>query len=782
MKKPSKKLKLLVVFSEKFSDWESCKVISHGLKSAYEALEKNKSYDIQWLPISTTLSETYHGSFKKISEVYSLKEKLKEMKPDRMIFIDHLPHPLHLIEAFLKSEPKLTLPPIDIHVYGDFTFFASQWAKFGRLLKRHPLRLICSSPKQSALLSGFLSDKSAPTVQTLFFPVDPSKYFYDAESKSRMRKKWGIGANDKIILYTGRLSLQKNIVRLIQEFAKLHDTISEPVHLLIAGVFDDIGAGIFGINTPEGYYFSRVEIALQALREKVRSKIHFLGQIKQNELRDAYCASDVFTSLSLYHDEDYGMSVAEALSCGLPAVISDWGGFSSFAKSEYFSHAVPVALHNNGLLLSSSTLQENLKKNLSKVLSDEKRLILSKKFSEDFSIAAATRRLQESFQIENPVFGGFNWKLDFLASTVHPGKPRDSFMPKKGAFYEDIYQPYFTEKLEKNMQWNLKEDLAVWLYDYLEVSQRKPYTEAKPEAKDLIGNFWPFCEPYFSALQPVFLFEGWKKESVALGKRWQARDGVLPLYWFFRSAAPSDFPAKLWVHRDLENLVPPIWQEHVGLYHIESKAAEASFSEPDSLLITGLMSPPFINEDELESRLDYLIEKMGPERMKKLRIFIFMPFRGSSLFWSHFHEEIYLSMPLKIIKKLGAQVQPIGWQQLDAIKSLRNFLYFELNEGWVIKDTSIMHMALARGARLLDSPTKAIADSETVELSRYHHVRLSKPGNFKRKSKQENHEEIINEYFKIGEFLYKKRFNPVFPEWYQSFCKSSLGKQLQKSV
>lgn len=70
--------------------------------------------------------------------------------------------------------------------------------------------------------------------------------------------------------------------------------------------------------------------------------IHFLGKLNSAQLLEAYNGSDLFVSFSTYNDEDYGMSVAEALSCGLPCLLSNWGGFSSFANYSQSVELVPV--------------------------------------------------------------------------------------------------------------------------------------------------------------------------------------------------------------------------------------------------------------------------------------------------------------------------------------------------------------------------------------------------------------------------------------------------------
>ena len=69
---------------------------------------------------------------------------------------------------------------------------------------------------------------------------------------------------------------------------------------------------------------------MSLLPDKIKSKIIFQPFAPLEDLKTIYNACDCFVSLSTYHDEDYGMSVIEALSCGLPLVLSDWAGYSGF--------------------------------------------------------------------------------------------------------------------------------------------------------------------------------------------------------------------------------------------------------------------------------------------------------------------------------------------------------------------------------------------------------------------------------------------------------------------
>ena len=64
----------------------------------------------------------------------------------------------------------------------------------------------------------------AGAVQYCPFPVDRTIYHADQELRNHWRKDLGLADTDLVILYTGRLSLQKNSVRMLDEVVKFAKT------------------------------------------------------------------------------------------------------------------------------------------------------------------------------------------------------------------------------------------------------------------------------------------------------------------------------------------------------------------------------------------------------------------------------------------------------------------------------------------------------------------------------------------------------------------------------
>ena len=108
---------------------------------------------------------------------------------------------------------------------------------------------------------------------------------------------------------------------------------------------DDLAIPYLGKEALPGTFYFHWE---ESIREYgLDDKVSYLGNLSKEELFELYNGSDCYISLSSHNDEDYGMSPAEALSTGLPCILSQWGGFISFAQ--YFPAIVNlVEVENQG--------------------------------------------------------------------------------------------------------------------------------------------------------------------------------------------------------------------------------------------------------------------------------------------------------------------------------------------------------------------------------------------------------------------------------------------------
>lgn len=112
----------------------------------------------------------------------------------------------------------------------------------------------------------------------------------------------------KIILFLGRINWKKGLDILLQGYARLCQKRAD-VHLLIAG-------------SGEKGFMKRVQG--WAIDYKLVQRVTFCGMLSGNSKLEAYSAADVFVLPS--YSENFGLAAVEAMSYGLPVIISDQVG------------------------------------------------------------------------------------------------------------------------------------------------------------------------------------------------------------------------------------------------------------------------------------------------------------------------------------------------------------------------------------------------------------------------------------------------------------------------
>lgn len=426
-----KKKRIAFVYSKRSSDWTSCQVIVPNLLKTYQHLYRQADCEL------FDLNETQH-----YGEVAFLAERIFNFNPDKLIFVDHSPHPRRLIFALEGVYKRGGLPEFAIHVFGDFTLYLENWEKLEPILKKVRVRWICASERQVKLVSGYLNDPDSE-VSLCPFPVDSEVYQFNESVGIDWRKELGISKKDFVVVYTGRLSLQKNITRLLKTFLQFSLNSKKKTFLLIAGAFDDIGAPFFGIRTPEGYYFQKLNELLLMFPSSVRENIHFLGSLESTPLRDLYLAGDTYVSFSLHHDEDYGMAPAEALCCGLPTVLTDWGGYASFNLEREEVLLLETCISKKGLDFDTKKALHFLNNLGSNPVGSKKRSDLSQLAIGRFSILAAAKILREIHEKPFTHFRGFNWKLNYHKRLLWEKNPFEE-QNLTSNFYPEIYGNYAT--------------------------------------------------------------------------------------------------------------------------------------------------------------------------------------------------------------------------------------------------------------------------------------------------------------------------------------------------
>ena len=221
-----------------------------------------------------------------------LQKTINSYRPD---FIHlHLPNPLiasYILTINLRGAKIITHWHADI--LGQKGFY-SLYKPFERKILEKSYKIIATSEmykNHSEPLKNFL-DKTYILPNTVY---EKKIHLYTGEQEEidRIRAKYN---NKKIVFFVGRHVGYKGIDFLLES----EKFISEDCVILIAGTGD----------------------LTKSFKDKVgkNSRIKFIGRLSNNELKYHLHASTVFAFPSHNRSEAFGVALAEALYCGLPAV------------------------------------------------------------------------------------------------------------------------------------------------------------------------------------------------------------------------------------------------------------------------------------------------------------------------------------------------------------------------------------------------------------------------------------------------------------------------------
>ncbi len=275
-----------------------------------------------------------------------LAKKIRHMKLD--VIHTHTEFSIGVFGRIMAKE--LFLPVVHTYhtIYEDYTHYIKNYISnenrarklarnFSRISVRSVEEIIVPTKKVQELLSSYGVPGEITVIPT---GIDLARFGGDDTEEVRQdyRNRLGLSASDKVILYLGRVSQEKNIdevMRYLDTFFEKH----KDARFVIVG---------------DGEYRSDV---LEPMRETLRhgDQIIFAGARPWDEITHYYQMADVFVSAST--SETQGLTYIEALASGLPVVAREdecldgvitqgENGFT-YRTEETFLSSLEEVLYNN---------------------------------------------------------------------------------------------------------------------------------------------------------------------------------------------------------------------------------------------------------------------------------------------------------------------------------------------------------------------------------------------------------------------------------------------------
>lgn len=153
--------------------------------------------------------------------------------------------------------------------------------------------------------------------------VDAEK-FYPAD-RAAMRARFRLPADARVLVTVGGLVERKGIHRVIELLPVLMQRFPELHYVVIGGA------------SAEGDWGPRLRQQAQALG--LCERVHFLGTLRPEALREPLSAADVFVLST--RNEGWANVLLEAMACGLPVVTTDVGGNAEVVAHSGLGTVVP---------------------------------------------------------------------------------------------------------------------------------------------------------------------------------------------------------------------------------------------------------------------------------------------------------------------------------------------------------------------------------------------------------------------------------------------------------
>ncbi len=146
-------------------------------------------------------------------------------------------------------------------------------------------------------------------------PPEKIKVVYNAVDARKFMKRLHLKKPGKVVLFVGRLTIQKGVWHLLQAARKVLDVMPD-VKFVIVGTGPDLP-----------------HLIHTAIDLGIAENVIFAGRVSDEELIAAYSIADVFVMPSV--SEPFGIVALEAMAAGKPVIISKTSGVSEIVRHAF---------------------------------------------------------------------------------------------------------------------------------------------------------------------------------------------------------------------------------------------------------------------------------------------------------------------------------------------------------------------------------------------------------------------------------------------------------------
>jgi glycosyltransferase involved in cell wall biosynthesis len=256
---------------------------------------------------------SYRYILQRLYFIYSTSKLLQKKEYDRIVFENH---PTLFMTLKKNGNACKYHDKYFFHLHNEI----NSDFKCGHLIKNCKKILSVSN-----FINYSLSDKvegiSLEKFDVLRNCVDTERFKnnINQDKKNALKNEYGIKPNEKVVLFSGRLTPEKGIKELLLAFKNIS---TKNVKLVIVG----------------GYFFasdttSPFENELKIIADEIKNHVIFTGFIPYEKMQHFYAVADIAVLPSLCNDAA-PLTVIEAMASGLPLITTNSGGIPEYADEQ----------------------------------------------------------------------------------------------------------------------------------------------------------------------------------------------------------------------------------------------------------------------------------------------------------------------------------------------------------------------------------------------------------------------------------------------------------------
>lgn len=251
-----------------------------------------------------------------------------------------------LDQEMLEARRQLGSPiPYVCFLLGTMSRGAPDLMMTYRLFNTHDT-LVGNCSADVALARKFFSNALLDCVP---FPVSEARFHpVSASEKQRARQRLRLDPADRMVLYAGRISLEKNLHSVLRVFTAVRACVPQ-ARLVLAGT--ELNKPFFEFGVIPLGVMRMLRTAMRKLGLPAHAVV-FAPHQREAEMRELYNVADAVLNLTLHHDENFGLAQVEAMACGTPVVGTDWGGLKDTIREDETGYKVSTRSTESGVKIA----------------------------------------------------------------------------------------------------------------------------------------------------------------------------------------------------------------------------------------------------------------------------------------------------------------------------------------------------------------------------------------------------------------------------------------------